>query len=282
MHNQSFPTLNPSMTYIWRCSRITANDNNPDHGTVQHSSLLQTTDSPGMHLTIFQVFPLPTLLLLVVVLLSLSLSTASAAAANNLAFSSLTHTHFSSHILKKITISCLSSCRRLRIPHIRMEPSSKPEIRLQISSKWKFTPSESLEDEKRSLDESIRVNKRILRAHSSFNAEFSTRAAELEDMVLEQQHIRKQISLQDFNGPKLKLHGKIHMQQRQFSKNKHADDGKEDLSPKNGRLISSTIKRFFGSGKLVIVPDVPGRPSILDICAQIRSECRECELRIID
>ncbi|KKA18479.1 hypothetical protein T310_7576 [Rasamsonia emersonii CBS 393.64] len=56
----------------------------------------------------------------------------------------------------------------------------------------------------------------------------------------------------------------------------------ELFSPRNGLLISSCIEEFFDSGNLVLVPDLPDRPSVTDIRGWIKREPREYKIRIID
>jgi hypothetical protein len=271
-----------------------------------------------------------------------------------------------------------------------MELSFKSEIPPRSSSKQAFSDLKSLEEEERHINDSIRVAKKKLKAQGSFNAQFWTEAAEVENLLLERHHLEKQISLRDFHGSEavwkntdeakalfekiraqevkerichqrsqelketgnrtlraafmklftsskmglnikqtgagarskkmqsdfqskmIDLYGSRHESQKHWLwcpvlgdwevaqhvttahlfAYMHGQDamdavfGKakkpELFSPRNGLLISSTIEKFFDSGKLVIVPDVPSKPSAIDIRTWIRQEPRGYKVRIID
>ncbi|KAK2754836.1 hypothetical protein FQN54_006729 [Arachnomyces sp. PD_36] len=56
----------------------------------------------------------------------------------------------------------------------------------------------------------------------------------------------------------------------------------ELFSPKNGLIISGTIKRVFDTGFLVIVPQLPERPTKLQIAKWLAQKPRQYMTRIID
>lgn len=44
----------------------------------------------------------------------------------------------------------------------------------------------------------------------------------------------------------------------------------ELFSARNGLLVAQPVERWFDSGKLVILPDLPERPAMLDLLAWMR------------
>jgi len=59
-------------------------------------------------------------------------------------------------------------------------------------------------------------------------------------------------------------------------------DTPELFSPKNGLMISTCIEKYFDSGKIVLVPDLPERASIIDTRGWIKRDPRQYKIRIID
>jgi hypothetical protein len=46
--------------------------------------------------------------------------------------------------------------------------------------------------------------------------------------------------------------------------------------------VTQPVEKWFGSSKLVIVPDLPERPAMVDLLTWIRLETREYSLKVID
>lgn len=56
----------------------------------------------------------------------------------------------------------------------------------------------------------------------------------------------------------------------------------ELFAPRNGLLLYKNIEKYFDSGKLVIVPDIPDHPSVTNLNTWITKKPREYKLRILD
>jgi hypothetical protein len=56
----------------------------------------------------------------------------------------------------------------------------------------------------------------------------------------------------------------------------------ELFSACNGLLVAQPVERWLDSGKLVIVPDLPERPALVELLAWVRRDTREYRLKIID
>ncbi|KAN0074034.1 hypothetical protein V8E54_007971 [Elaphomyces granulatus] len=78
--------------------------------------------------------------------------------------------------------------------------NSKVEIPIRTSSKRPIQALGSLEDEGETIENSLRLAKKKLKAHGSFNANFWTQAAEIEGLILQKHEVARNISLRDFNG----------------------------------------------------------------------------------
>ncbi|RWQ91615.1 hypothetical protein C8Q69DRAFT_122967 [Paecilomyces variotii] len=59
-------------------------------------------------------------------------------------------------------------------------------------------------------------------------------------------------------------------------------DTPELFSPKNGLMISTCIEKYFDSGKIVLVPDIPEHASIIDIKGWVKRDPRQYKIRILD
>ncbi|KAJ9298211.1 hypothetical protein DTO271G3_3816 [Paecilomyces variotii] len=59
-------------------------------------------------------------------------------------------------------------------------------------------------------------------------------------------------------------------------------DAPELFSPKNGLMISTCVEEYFDSGKIVLVPDIPERASVIDIRGWIKRDPRQYKIRILD
>jgi len=53
-------------------------------------------------------------------------------------------------------------------------------------------------------------------------------------------------------------------------------------SARNGLLVSSLVEDIFDLGKLVLVPDLPDKPSTIEIGIWIMKRPREYKIRIIN
>lgn len=56
----------------------------------------------------------------------------------------------------------------------------------------------------------------------------------------------------------------------------------ELFSARNGLIVAQPVARWFDSGKIVIVPDLPERPAMAELLAWMRRETREYRLKVID
>lgn len=77
---------------------------------------------------------------------------------------------------------------------------SEPKIPPRTSSKRAFDEYEPLEQQQRNIEDSLQVAQKKLEAQGSFNAQFWTQAAEVEDIILQRHQIESKISLRDFEG----------------------------------------------------------------------------------
>ena len=77
---------------------------------------------------------------------------------------------------------------------------SKVEIPIRTSSKRAIEALGSLEDEGKTIENSLQLAKKKLKAHGSFNTDFWTQAAEIEGLILQKHEVARKISLRDFNG----------------------------------------------------------------------------------
>lgn len=56
----------------------------------------------------------------------------------------------------------------------------------------------------------------------------------------------------------------------------------ELFSSRNGLIMSALVEKFFDSGVIVIVPDIPDHPTKSVLCGWVNNEVREFKIRIID
>jgi HNH endonuclease len=134
-------------------------------------------------------------------------------------------------------------------------PNLEPEIPRRSSSK-RPPRFESFEEEGRSLNESIRVAKKKLKAQGSFNAQFWAQATEVESLLLDRHHLDKKISLRDFCGTEAvwrdsdEAKALFEKMRAQEVRKRISQQRAQELEEKGTRTLRASSMKLFTASKM--------------------------------